>query len=78
VGAHAQAQVEAVILHTLFTTLTISSQVFFFGSLPTHANTNIKMVWPNPGFKLSRNLHKCWYLACGTLEAWSCQSLGSA
>jgi hypothetical protein len=44
-GAHAQAQVEAVILHTLFTTFTFYSH-FFFGSLPTHANTNIKMVWP--------------------------------
>jgi hypothetical protein len=46
VGAHAQSQVEAVILHTLFTTFKFYSQIFFFWSLPTHANTNIKMVRP--------------------------------
>jgi hypothetical protein len=45
VGAHAQSLVEAVILNTLFTTFTFYSH-FFFGSLPTHANTNIKMVRP--------------------------------
>jgi hypothetical protein len=31
VGAHAQSQMEAVILHTLFTTFTFYSQ-FFFGA----------------------------------------------
>jgi hypothetical protein len=47
--AHAQAQVEAVILHTLF-----NFEVIFpnsSGSLPTHANTNIKMGWPFFGTK---------------------------
>jgi hypothetical protein len=32
VGAHAQSQVEAVILHTLFTTFTFYSQFFFVGA----------------------------------------------
>jgi hypothetical protein len=34
VGAHAQSQVEAVILHTRFTTFTFYSQFFVFGSCP--------------------------------------------
>jgi hypothetical protein len=32
VGAHAQSQMEAVILHTLFTTFTFYSQFFFWGA----------------------------------------------
>jgi hypothetical protein len=62
--AHAQAQVEAVILHTLSSTLTSYSQNFIRWSLLTHAITNIKMGW----LHANRKIKTAWPMVWNTSE----------
>jgi hypothetical protein len=44
--ARAQVRVVAVNMHTLYPAFAFYPHNYFFCSLPTYANTNIKMVWP--------------------------------